>query len=556
MLSFLRTLICVLTCVLFMGVSYGWADSLTTRVDRTSLSVEQTLNLQITYDGRSNDEPDLTGLEQNFDILSRSHSSSFSISNGQAQSSVRWNLTLAPKMAGQLLIPPLSLEGSQSKPIPISVSDASEPVHATDKDIFIESSVDKTSAYVQEQILVSYKFYYAIPVSRLEPKIFQIDQVQVKELPRTDYTATLGHRTYQVTEFKVAISADKSGEIILPSTTWNAYSEDPTASMLGMRGGRQDIHRLKTDEFRINVKPKPANYPAGVPWLPAKSLSIDQEWSRKTDQLTQGEPVTRTITLTAEGLAAEQLPPIAENLSINGVKIYPDKPQLDTQTTQDGVSATRIDSLSIVPSQSGTLNVPALEITWWDTQADQLRMASLPAQPLLVAASGQPAAKLPSLPEALPAVTVDTPERQSDSVPMWAYLLIGCLVLSNVLFLALWLSARKASSSGVQPERKVKSKDLWARITQALQQQNPKAARDAILHWFQQETGQSFTNLTEIASWADEPALADALKALDTAIYSSASKNWQTQPLLDALLNWREKNKTKQTSSDDLAPLY
>jgi hypothetical protein len=539
-----------------LGISCSWADSLTTRVDRTSLSIEQTLNLQITYDGRSNDEPDLTSLEQNFDILSRSHSSSFSISNGQAQSSVRWNLTLAPKMAGQLLIPPLSLEGSQSKPIPISVSDASEPVHATDRDIFIESSVDKTSAYVQEQILVSYKFYYAIPVSRLEPKIFQIDQVQVKELPRTDFTATLGHRTYQVTEFKVAISADKSGEIILPSTTWNAYSEDPTASMLGMRSGRQDIHRLKTDEFRIMIKPKPANYPAGVPWLPAKSLNIDQEWSRNTDQLTQGEPVTRTITLTAEGLAAEQLPPIAENLSINGVKIYPDKPQLDTQTNQDGVSATRIDSLSIVPSQSGTLDVPALEVTWWDTQADQLRVASLPAQPLLVAASGQPAASLPSLPAAQPAATTDAAALPSGSTPKWMYFLLGGLSFSNGLFILLWLRARKTSSASVQPERKITSKDLWARITQALQQQNPKAARDAIVHWFQQETAQDFTNLTEIALWAEDPALANALNALDTAIYSSSSGGWQTQPLLDALLDWREKNKIKQTSSDDLAPLY
>ncbi len=218
MLSYIRTFICVLLGVIGLA-AFSSAESLTARVNRTSLSLEQTLNLQITYEGRSSDEPDLGGLEQNFEILSRSHSSSFAISNGQASSSVRWNLTLAPKMAGQLMIPPFNLEGSQSKPIPISVSDAAEAVHATDKDLFIETSVDKSAAYVQEQVLVSYKFYYDLPVSRLEPATLQAADIQVRPLPQAEYTANVGHRTYQVAEFKYVVTADKSGQITLPSTT-------------------------------------------------------------------------------------------------------------------------------------------------------------------------------------------------------------------------------------------------------------------------------------------------------------------------------------------------
>lgn len=556
MLSFIRTITCVLIALLGLGVTHSWADSLTARVDRTSISLEQTLNLQITYDGRSNDEPDLTALEQNFEILSRSHSSSFSMGNGQASSSTRWNLTLAPKMAGQLLIPPFNLDGSQSKPIAITVSEASEPVHATDKDLFIETSVDKSSAYVQEQVLVSYKFYYDLGVTRLEPAAIQVADLQARPLPQAEYTANVGHRTYQVAEFKYVITADKSGEITLPSTTWTAYAQDPSASMFGMRGGKQDIHRLKTDEIRLKIKPKPASYPAGVPWLPARALTLDQEWSRKTDQLTQGEPVTRTLTINAEGLAAEQLPPIGENLSIAGLKIYPDKPQLDTQTGPNGLSSTRIDSLSVVPNQSGTLEVPAIEITWWDTQADQLRVASLPAQPLLINAASQPTANLPSLPTATNPQPDLTPAG-SAAAPGWLYALVAGLTLSNCVFIGLWLVARAQAKGAKAPvERKVTTKELWSRVTQALEQQNPKAARDALLLWFQREATQPFTNLTEIAQWANDPVLADALKTLDGAIYSSNSRAWQAQTLLDALLTWREKNKSQQATDNDLAPLY
>ncbi|HMY38826.1 MAG TPA: BatD family protein [Marinagarivorans sp.] len=552
----MRTLIWLLAAAFSLGSACSWADSLTARVDRTNLSLEQTLNLQLTYDGRSNDEPDLTALEQNFEILSRSHSSSFTMSNGQASSSTRWNLTLAPKMAGQLLIPPLNLEGAQSKPIAITVSEASEPVHATDKDLFIETSVDKSSAYVQEQVLVSYKFYYDLPVSRLEPAAIQVADIQVRPLPQAEYTANVGHRTYQVAEFKYVVTADKSGDITLPATTWTAYAQDPSASMFGMRGGKQDIHRLKTDELHLKIKPKPASYPAGVPWLPAKALNLDQEWSRKTDQLTQGEPVTRTLTITAEGLAAEQLPPIGENLSISGLKIYPDKPQLDTQTGPNGLSSTRIDSLSVVPNQSGTLEVPAVEITWWDTQADQLRVASLPAQPLLISAASQPSANLPSLPN--PAIPQLEPATAAKPVaPAWLYALSGGLALSNLIFIGLWLSARAQIRGAKAPaERKVTTKELWSQVTQALQQQNPKSAREALLLWFQREAAQPFTNLTEIAQWANDPTLAEALKTLDGAIYSSNSRAWQGQLLLDALLSWREKTKSQQAADNDLAPLY
>lgn len=557
MSSTLRFIICGLFVWLGVGIKSLYADTLTAQVDRTSISLEQTLNLRITYSGRSSEDPDLSALEQNFEILSRSHSSSFSVSNGQAVSSVRWNFTLAPKMAGQLLIPPLNLEGSQSKPISITVTEQAAPVQASDRDVFIESSIEKTTAYVQEQILVSFKFYYDAPVSRLEPTLFSVDQVQVKELPRAEYTATVGNRTYQVSEFKVAITVEKDGDITLPSTFWNAVIEDSGASMMGLRGGRGTVQRLKTDELHLKIKPKPANYPAGKPWLPAKSLSIDEQWSRPKDQLMQGDPVTRTLTINAVGLTAEQLPPIGENLSIDGIKIYPDKPQLETQTTSDGLVASRLDNLSIVPSQSGTLEIPAIEITWWDTQADQLRTASLPAQPLLIAPAAAPTAAMPSIPNA--AVPTDSAAGQAAAQPspQWPYWLMALLAVSNIVFCLLWLQARRQpNGTRVLEERPLKAKDLWPILLGALRDNNAKATREALIKWFHEETKQPFTNLTEIANWSNDCVLADAVTQLDSAMYGSAAAHWHGQTLLDALLSWRETQKAKMNLSDDLAPLY
>ncbi len=47
---------------------------------------------------------------------------------------------------------------------------------------------------------------------------------------------------------------------------------------------------------------------------------------RRSTQLVQGEPITRTITLTAMDLADHQLPDLQLNLPA-GIKSYAEKPQ-------------------------------------------------------------------------------------------------------------------------------------------------------------------------------------------------------------------------------------
>ena len=70
----------------------------------------------------------------------------------------------------------------------------------------------------------------------------------------------------------------------------------------------------------IKVKPKPVAFTGGH-WLPARELLIAESWREPPPVFKVGEPVNRTVTIIADGLAAAVLPP-TENIDIAGTKTY------------------------------------------------------------------------------------------------------------------------------------------------------------------------------------------------------------------------------------------
>ena len=79
-------------------------------VDNPQVAPGDTVQLTLAHDGQTRTEPDLTPLKQDFDIVSRSTSTSVQIANGSASSSTQLILTLTPKRSGPLMIPSITWE--------------------------------------------------------------------------------------------------------------------------------------------------------------------------------------------------------------------------------------------------------------------------------------------------------------------------------------------------------------------------------------------------------------------------------------------------------------
>ena len=142
-------------CLIVMAVP-SWA-SLISQVDRTEIETDETLELTVTYSGQSaTGKPNFNQLQRDFEIISNSQQQQLSWINGKQKSSTDWKLLLLPRRKGQLTIPQLNFKGHTSQSISVLVRAANKTNAATaNKPVYIQTTVNKNSAYIQEQIILS-----------------------------------------------------------------------------------------------------------------------------------------------------------------------------------------------------------------------------------------------------------------------------------------------------------------------------------------------------------------------------------------------------------------
>ena len=150
------------------------------------------------------------------------------------------------------------------------------------------------------------------------------------------------------------------------------------------RGNR--VIRL-TEEKTVNIAPIPAHLSASQ-WMPSSQVRLEQSWSDNSGTLTAGEPITRTINISALGLTAAQIQPLP-SLENSQLKLYPDQPSLEDKQTNRGILGVRTESLAIVPNQAGQIRIPAIEIEWWDTVNNRMQTSRLPSKTFNVVAGNK-----------------------------------------------------------------------------------------------------------------------------------------------------------------------
>jgi hypothetical protein len=327
---------------------------------------------------------------------------------------------------------------------------------------------------------------------------------------------------------------------------------------------------LRTDEQRINVLPAPTTVNAGD-WLPALNVSLSEHWSTSLDSLKVGEPITRSITIKADGLTAGQINPL-HLAPIDGLTFYNDQAQTDDQKSANGVEGSRIETIAIVPTKAGHFTLPEIKLNWWDTKTNSIRTATLPAVSLSVGLGdmSQLAASVDAT-EAPTSVDINTdlstiePQQTlvQEKTPLWLYI-TNALALIVAAFFALrfWQTKRELAAiytterDGLN-ELNQNENEAWNKFKRALADKELTELRKALIAWAQTYwKNASITSLQAIAAQTHEPALADELRKLDEAIFSAHAIAPDTEVLLQLLANLR-KNKHKKTANNNgLRPLY
>lgn len=119
-----RVILATLLWSLLPGLS--WAE-VRVHLQPGPLSLSQPFELTIESTGASAGPPDLTPLQQDFQILNRGLSTQTSVINGVRTQRTSLSLSLLPKRSGNLTLPALGIGGEYSQPQPIRVSPGPEP---------------------------------------------------------------------------------------------------------------------------------------------------------------------------------------------------------------------------------------------------------------------------------------------------------------------------------------------------------------------------------------------------------------------------------------------
>jgi len=147
---------------------------------------------------------------------------------------------------------------------------------------------------------------------------------------------------------------------------------------------------VRSSPLTLHVRPPP-EAAAGNWWLPARALVLEESWDPEPAEIRVGEALTRRVSLHGAGVGGAQLPPLPLP-DLPNAKQYREAPR-DTETE---VGVSRIQEITVIPTESGRLTLPRVEIPWWDTESHVLRTASLEARTIEVL----PAAKAAAVGEA------------------------------------------------------------------------------------------------------------------------------------------------------------
>jgi hypothetical protein len=524
------------------------AAELIASVDRSRLNSGETVELTLEIsDVTQFGKPDLTPLEPLFEVRGTRQVNQLNTLNGDNRATTRWIITLLPKENGSVVIPSLQMGEVQSQPITVQVveSDTREDKNSLDP-VFIEASLDQSSVYVQAQAILTVRVYHSVSLyddSSLSP--LQIVDARVEQLGDTrTYEKDINGVRHGVIEMRYAIYPQHSGMLTITPQTFSATLVDTQpaqdTSPQGPKPGK--LMRVTSSEIPLTVKPKPLTYPADAPWLPARSLSLSESWSPEPEHTQIGDSLTRSLTLKVEGLAASQLPALPAT-DVNGLRRYPDQPVLSNQSNDRGMIGSREEREALVPSRSGSIDLPTVDVVWWNTFEDHLEHSSLPARTLQVANN--------------PSLQVDTPTGNlqpgivdNDTLWWWklSTLILACTTL---LGFGLWWRARwqpailRAAQTGPSP------RTLLDDIKRASQANDPQATRQALDAWARQQP----ETLADMA--ARFVPLSDALDGLNGALYSETGQHWQGEDLWRAIRTIPTAERVHDPVGDSgLPPLY
>jgi hypothetical protein len=602
------------TCVALLAAP-AFAADVEAHLDRTRVEPGESVELLIREQGGgSGAEPDLSPLSQDFEVQGVSQTQRTEIRNFDMQRSHDWVVTLSPRRSGRLEIPPIQVGSEHTPALALEVVGASAPnggapsggsdlaAEPAKSGVLVEAQIDDPQPFVQGRSVLTLRVFARagiVEATLAEPEVQGAIVERIGDDARSE--RTIAGERYDVVERRYSIVPQQSGSLEIPPVSLDAVVREPAPRVnRGFGGGfaapfhdffgngfgsamprmgslidqffgsRSRRVRVHSDPIALDVKPVPPGIELAR-WLPAHALELSETWSPDLASLHVGEQVTRTVTIRAAGVAPGQLPEL-EGPRVEGLKQYAEPASTASREIGGSLWSVKQQASVLVPTQPGTLALPAVEIAWYDVQANEPRTASLPARTLEVLEA--PGAATPDSPAPAAATTADShaPDTAPAAAQSFTHVPLdwriaaaaGAAIGACVSAAALLVRRRRRAAVGspsplaVTPSGDTRPRALAAAFEDACRAHDPAAAAAALVGWGRACFTDTPPNTAgEVAERLGDPALRVEVDALNAARYAAAGAAWQGDALLAAWRAARERKPTRAPrESGSLPALY
>ena len=400
------------------GASGAWAaDDFSCRaeVDRVSVAQGESVTLTVQAEGDVSWSadfklPDLPGVQ----VFGGGTNQSVSYVNGTTMTTVSKSFFLRIDTDQDFTIGPVVVTSGQgscsTSPIPIKVTaaegggsgaippaqtgnrvpaptpEAQDPVGKAGDDVFITLEADLEEAWLGQQVILSFRYY-----RRIQPwNNPQFTPPRTEGFWREDlgqerrYRSVVQGRSYNVTEIRYALFPQRTGELRIEPAELSFADQGLERFFSNRR--RRGPRVLRTEAVMVKVKPLPQPQPENFSGLVATDVRLMGVTDRETAP--RGEPVGWTVQLVSDGFLK----------GFSGL-VLPDPPDSRTHDAGENfntrleenrlTSAITLEKV-IVPGKEGLLEVPAVELSWFDARSGIYRLARSASQRVMVNPSDRP----------------------------------------------------------------------------------------------------------------------------------------------------------------------
>jgi hypothetical protein len=352
-------------------------------------------------------DPDLQSVP-GFTIAGRSTSSNFYIVNPEISISNVYTYTLIPEEKGSFTLPAVSVvidnRTYSSQPIRVEVTDPVQTAppqvpnpggrslfdqlddlfnhpeslfprerrKIAKEDLFVRMEVDKKQVVVNEQVILTFSFYRAIPIwgnpTFLPPALtgFWTEDIPLKGSQK-DFVQVVNGRRYNVSVVKSALFPVSAGRILIDSARLQVQI-DPFP----------DSVELQTEPILLEVlelpqRGKPVDF-GGLVGRYSMDLEVDKT------RTASDQPISVTVTVAGTGNVKAVPNPLRTEL--DSFDSFEPEVSDSVEKTAQGLSGFKKFKYVLIPRKEGTLEIPRFQLSFFDPEAG--RYETLTTRPIRV----------------------------------------------------------------------------------------------------------------------------------------------------------------------------